>query len=1189
MLKRCAGLGAMVALSTTLDAAAAPKARAAAAPAVAPRAIFEPVRLTAGASSELMGTLASDERALYFVSDASGTLDVMRQSPPQSGPRPFSSGLGDAAWPEVSPDGEHIAYVSYERDSTGDACVRAIAASKDGGERCLTGEATAELQVLWWGNDALAALSRRALHGDFSLWRLPLDGKAPSELVARNMVGVALSPDRRWLAYIPLARADASVGITFAQRTGNGVGLTRLDGERQPGAERVYVPPLPGVTGSVTFSRDGAFLYFTQFLNDTNGDGRIDGDDNAVIFRLPFRGQATDPLAVEREPEQLTSARWDCHYPAPAASRLVASCSHEGSLDIYSLPLEGSVPRQWDDARLAAEGRAARDLWTRLLLSSRRLALAASAAQREPILLEMLGHHLELGEYASVIYYAEERLQTPEARRYGRVVAELARHRREDLALIRGETSEPYIQSERARTGALRAELAGAPPPVAALCRLVISEIEDDIGDKAAALQTFRSVDLTRLDDPLVVAIAAQRAERLYRLRGAREPLLDVYRAFAGLPGLSVAERLKYAQRFVGELGRGRARAAREAALARAVERTERESELGLLLAVEAALLPLDDANQEAVRARIFELYQDDKDVDRRRALVLSTLRAAARAGNEYLQYQFVNTWASSLRRADPERKYAEELYDSVVLDRAYGEGRQGKTGEARGYFYGATVATDSLEAHIGFIEARLAEGGADVDAKLDEVYAKRFQREPESPQYAFARAYRIARALPQQRDLERHERDVEQVVQLLTRVAAALPKERQLHQLWGFALHQRARRTGSREAAVDANQQYLLALDLARDDERLSAALLHRLGLLQASLGNHGLALRYLERRDELPHVRPIAELGLRVARARSAWHAGDAGLARAQMSAASRLLEAQPSSARFRPLVLDRLALSLALAGDHAAARAGYAELADLLERTPGAAPVNRLKAALGLASNALSSGEASAALRALEQADQVLDASKDLTAVADPDRRSLIGEYGYTSLQYRALIAGLRAGAAQALGDHAAALAAIERRVALLGERLAASDADEDRLELAQTYHHLARLQHRRGDARAAVRAVERGLTLSDRYNASTSSEVNEAQLALVRDYAELYLYGGAPRDELARDPRAELSRVYAVICKYRNPRWAEQRYRFSAYLTELALTDPRPKTEGVAHDDPTHRSHVPAGPPARAELR
>jgi hypothetical protein len=1186
MLTRGARLAGALLLVCAPEVSAAPSP-APAAPGV-PRAIFEPVRLTAGASNELMGTLSADERSLYFVSDASGTLDIMRQAPVQGGPRPFSSGLGDAAWPEISPDGRHIAYVSYERDATGDACVRSIAPGEGSDERCLTASDTAELQVLWWGNDALAALSRRELHGDFSLWRLPLDGGAASELVARNMVGVALSPDRSWLAYIPLTRADASVGITFAQRTASGIGLARLDGENQRGAERIYVPPLPGVTGSVTFARDGAFLYFTQFLNDTNGDGGIDGDDNAVIFRLPFRPDAAAPISSDQEPEQLTSARWDCHYPAPAPSRLVASCSHEGSLDIYSLPLAGSVPLEWDDARLAAEARVSRDLRTRLLLLSRRLTLAPSSQAREPILLEMIGLHLELGEHASVIYYAEERLKSAEARRYGHVIAELARHRREDLALIRGETSEPYIESERARAAHLRSELGAAPPRIAALARLTISEIEDDIGDKAAALESFRTLDLEHLAEPLVVALAAQRAERLYRLRGARAALLDAYRTLAGLHGLSVAERLKYAQRFVAELTRGRSRPAREQALVQALESVAHESELGLLLQVEAALLPLDDANQDAVRASLFELYQDNKDADRRRALVLSTLRTAARAGNEYLQYQFVNSWASSLRRADPERKYAEALYDSVVLDRAYGERRRGKTGEARGYFYGATVATDSLEAHIGFIEARLAEGGADAEASLDEAYAKRFARDPESPVYSFAQAYRIARALPQQRDPERHERDVDQVIERLERVATLLPKEPEVHQLWGFVLHQRARRTGSREAAVDANQQYLLALDLARSDERLSAALLQRLGLLQASLGNHGAALRYFQRREELPQVRPLAELGLRVASAESAWHAGDP-LAQAQALAAARSRQARQNAVRFEPLVLDRLALSLALAGDHAAARARYAELASLLERSPDAAPRNRLKAALGVAASALANGDARATLGALEQAQQLLDAHEKLEPPPDPERRSLIGDYSYTTLQYRALVAGLRAGAARALGDDAAALAAAEQRVRLLAERLSQSDADEDRLELAQAYHHLARLEHRLGDARAAARAVERGLALSDRFNANTSSEVNEAELALVRDYAELHLYGGVPRDALARDPRAELARAYAAICKYRNPRWSEQRFRFSAYLTELALSTTPTETEGVAHDDQSHGPPVPAHRPARAGLR
>jgi hypothetical protein len=1199
-----------------------------------PRAIREPVRLTAGASSELMGVLGADERSLYFVSDAGGTLDIMRQSPVQSGPSPLSGGLGDAAWPQISPDGRHIGYISFENDATGDACVRRLEGREVGPAQCLTNADSAELMLLWWDSGSLAVLSRAGLHGDFALLRMPIGGGAPTPIAARNMVGAALSPDRRWLAFIPVNKAGRDVGINFAQRAAVGVGLVRVGSSAEP---ELYVPRLPGVTGSVAFAPAGDFLEFTQFLNDTNRDGAIDGDDNAVIFRVPFHAERATPLAASDEPEQLTSARWDCHYPAPSKTQLIASCSHEGSLDVYSLPLEGAVPREWNAERLVAEARVARDLWTRLLLAARRLVLAQNASDEEPIVLEMMGLHLELGEYESAIYYAENRLggetrrlsgeprrvstdveEGPSAecpigpgstrpspaqrgcgepgtnlghevlvsddvKRFGHVIAELARHRRADLALIRGETSAAYIESERGRAAGLRAGLDGAPARVAQASRLVISEIEDDVGDKPAALATFAALDLAALDDPFLVPMAARRAERLYRLRGDRQSLLGVLRGLSALPILDTGGKLEYAERFVAELARGRGREARAQALEHEVAQVDPASELGLRLQVEKVLLTLGassgaapseaasagaSSQEEAVRAQLFELYKANKEPDRRRALVLATLRAAARAGSEYVQYQFVTSWASSLAQSDPERKYAEELYDAIVLDRAYGEGRQGELGEARGYFYGATLATHSLEAHIGFIEARLAEGrepGGDkgeaaAEANLDAVYEKRFARQPDSPEYSFVKAYRIARSVPAERDSEHHDEKVGAAIALLSEVAEALPKEPQVHQLWGFVLHQRARRSGSRDAAVAANRQYLLALDLARNDERLTATLLHRLGLLQASLGNHGAALRYLRQRDELPHVRHEEELGLRLATARSAWHSGDAPLARDQMQRAVALIEQTPSLERHRVLAVDRLGLALASAGDAAAARDRYAELDRLLAGDPASSPMNHVKAKLGLAANALQSGEAQLALRSLGEAERVLDASAELEP--EPDvvwRRSLIYDYRYTAVQYRALVAGLRAAAERATGDDRAALAATQTRVELLEERLSASQADEDRLELAQAYHHLAQLHDTLGDRQAATLAVERGLELCRSYDENTGSEVNDAELALVRDYAELRLYRGVPAEAMRRSPGAELERVYTVICKYRSPRWALQRYLFKTYLTELALTE------------------------------
>ncbi|MET0387610.1 MAG: hypothetical protein ABW321_16695, partial [Polyangiales bacterium] len=854
----------------------------------------------------------------------------------------------------------------------------------------------------------------------------------------------------------------------------------------------------------------------------------------------------------------LTSARWDCHYPAPAKTQLIASCSHEGSLDVYSLPLDGAVPREWTDARLVAEIGAARDLWTRLLLAARRLSLAKTPADQEPIIIEMLAWHLALGEYESTIYNAEQRLTSPDAQAFGAMVSALARHRRTDLALIHGETSEQYVESERARAERLRPPPPGSHPRLSQLRSLVISEIDDDIGEKAAALASFRELDVTQLADPWLAPLVASRAERLYRLHADRTQLLDVYAKLAGLTQLGLPAQLEYAQRYVSELTRGGSAEERGGALAEARQHVADGSELALLLDVELALLPLDDATQEDVRKQLFALYTKNKDPDRRRALVLSTLRAAAKRGNEYLQYQFVTSWASSVSRERPERKYAEELYNDIVLDRAYGEGRQGKLGESRGYFFGATVATDSLEAHIGYIEARLAEGGPKAQSDIDEAYKQRFASDPEHPVYRFVRAYRLARELPRQTNPERHEADVAQCITWLAAIADVLPKQPQIHQLWGFVLHQHARRAGARQAAVDANRQYLLALDLARGDERLTASLLHRLGILQASMGNHALAMRYLKQRDQYPHIRPREELSLRATLAQSAWHAGEPGLARDQMRAAQQLIAAKPELQRYRALVSDRLGLALTATGEAAEASHQYQALPPLLAAEPERTPLNELKARVGLAANALRSRQPKVALSALSKADEILAEHSALETTPDVVwRRSLITDYRYTPLQYRALVAGLRAQAARELGDNQGALAATERRVDLLGQRLAESEADEDRLELAQAQLHLAQLHYRLQQLPAAGRALEAGLALSDTYNTNTGSEVNDAQLALIQAYAELALYGHVPAAERKRDLYGELQRVYGVLCKYRNPRLFKQRFLFEVYLSELAL--------------------------------
>src|SRR5690606_35537333 len=125
-------------------------------------------------------------------------------------------------------------------------------------------------------------------------------------------------------------------------RVGRGLHVMRMprDTSGDGGAggaarEAVFVPDLPGVSGFPAFSHDGRHIYFSQYLNDTNRDGVIDGRDNSVIARVGYDAAQADPFAGQAA-EQLTSSRWNCRYPAPTPDRLLMTCSHGGSLDIYA-------------------------------------------------------------------------------------------------------------------------------------------------------------------------------------------------------------------------------------------------------------------------------------------------------------------------------------------------------------------------------------------------------------------------------------------------------------------------------------------------------------------------------------------------------------------------------------------------------------------------------------------------------------------------------------------------------------------------------------------------------------------------------------------------------------------------------------------------------------------------------------
>jgi len=1106
-----------------------------------PVGLAAPDRLTAAPGNQYLGAEAPGGRELYFTSDQQSTTQIYVQDRVTGVPRLAFDEVADVTWPRPSPDGKHLLYISYREDAAGDLCVRDIegepGARRFGPRRCLTGPGSAELQAAWFPDSrSIALVTRVGLHGDFELRRIGLDGARGERLVAGNASSPAVSPDGRWLATVPVERGSREVGPSFLSHTAGALAVAAIGGASAP---EVVQFDLPGTSAMPAFSQDGAWLYFTQFLNDTNFDGEIDGNDNGVLFRARFTAGKVGP------PEQLSSARWSCQYPLPSAERLVATCLVANVLDVFALPLAGAVPPAWtaiatapataarpgDDPGatdpIADELDASRDRWERLLLLAHR-------GNTPEVQREMIRLHLELGEYESARFYAVRLERSDPAA--GAALRELADERKAERELGRGALSAPFVAAARARL----VRMAALAHPLSAIVR---SEILDVLGDEDAARAVLAKLDT---HDSLVAALYAERLLALYR----DDPLhRDDPRYFVLYQPLAEGD-LEHAEAFVRELVRGASGAARAKLIDGWLGRVDKYSDLAFLLALERALAELTPATQEDVRAKVFLLYRKNNMFLRRRALVDATVRRALAVDGEELLYQFADTWVSFVPRERAERRHAERLYRDAVFERAYVEAARGSTGDARGHFYGVTLQSESLEAHAGFIEMRIAEGkdpAKDYPAKFSPVVDH------------YARAYLAARKLPELADPEAHARAAAMAVAELSAIAQAAPQRAEVHQLWGFIAHQRFLRTGDRLAAVEANAHDLIALALARDNPRSRAAILDGLGRIQASVGNYGLARGWLEARGKLPFPSPRAQLSHCLALARARFHTSDDAGAAADSDGCVAL--ATGELARFLPVALDRSGLYHLAAGQPEAAAARYAALRPLVAGDTREAARNRLTTLIGQSSAALALGQAREALGYLTAADKQL-------AAAPPTPRD--GAFGRDRSEqplpvesYALLLLGLRAQAEAAAGDPAAATRTLTRRRDAIAHRLAASELDEDRLELALCEAQLARLARKQGAPVATalehlIAARKHWLT----WSASTGTTLDDTGLAIGAAFAELHLFDGVPMSQLGFDLAADLSASYTQLSAVRNPAWEPMRARQATYLTMLKLKE-RPR--------------------------
>ncbi|MFP2924892.1 hypothetical protein ACLESO_06685 [Pyxidicoccus sp. 3LG] len=1104
--------------------------------------IRTPARLTVGTGDHFLGQLGPDGNTLLFVSNRNIATEIYVQDMEGGRERRLFDEGADVTWPRVSPDGKHLLYISFRDQASGQLCVREMPDAE--GRRCLDVE-TSALQAEWIDSSQVALVSRAAIQGGLHLSRVTVGDKlSVRPLLERNLTSPTISPDGRWVVYVPVERAVRQVGPGFAARASPHLEAVRLD--RPDAAPIPLALDLPGRTGQPVFARDGRSLYVVQFFTDSNGDGVIDAGDSGVLFRVPFATELDDApqRAAASSPDQLTSVSWNCEYPAPAAETLIATCSRDRTLDVYQLPLDGQVPSHWDVPRLNEElgmvGRRA----DQLLLYRQRLLREARPKPRRLLMMRLSQLHLAFEDFEAAEFYARHMrsVEDPATAGLAEPLQLLIDHRRAMKERERGRMMEELREAEQQRMAAL-VPAAAPSPPSAVFQHVVRSELADAAGDFTLARQELEAAQVTDTTTRAVLEAWFERADALYRKLDDREALVEAGRRLSMNKAFHADDQLDFARAAVRAMYRGRPYDEADAAMARELATAPAGSAYAFALEMGRLVNALhEERPPRPVREALLTFYRQQTDPIRRRALVQDAVERASGLGADGVLEALATVYVDDAPPGTEERRRADRLFRRAMMGRAYRRLARERLDEARADFDLVTQRTGSLESAVESINLRLSAG---VSPAVVEKEVTTTSATLAGPLTHFVKAYVMARQLPTLDD-RAHAQTVTAAVAKLRTSWKELKNQRAAHALQGAIHHEDFLRGRDPAAAERANRHYLIALDLVRNNVRYKAMLLGALGLLHTQVGNFHIALGYLEQRDKLPYVDNAAGLAVSLARARALLHVGREEESAKAADQALAMVDATPKLAGFAPLVLDRAALYNLAAGRFERALALYDRELPILEAgtrdTEGLR--NRLVVRLSRCAAALGAGQHQRALEDLDIVDRELG-----TPAVQATLKWARATPEHVQRSYRIIAAGLRTNVETQLGHLDAAARALEQRRALFLEQFDELDRDEDIRAVTLAELRLAENAVDRKDPAAAARWLGQAIAHADALVERTHAPVDAGQLNVLWFAAQLHADGTT---QLPFDVPRRVGQAHRSLIDQRAPSWRAYLAWFEVYL-------------------------------------
>lgn len=307
------------------------------------------VPLTIEQATELDGAFTRDGSYFFFTSDRErGNFDIYMRPLTGIAVVRVTSHPSRDSFPAVSPDGRYLVFMSQREDPEGDIYVAEIdpqemlvrhgarggdPSAVDGRAVNLTKTMDPGTKILrsvkdsmpCWSPDGRLIAYSSSLGGAENIWLMDRTGKKKRQLTRNGGMYPRFSEDGKSIVYVSY-RDEGSNGDIYRMELATG--------------EEARITATPFIELSPSFRRTQDEVVYTLIDTDTNGNGRLDLQDDSVIQYVNVKTAAAYPLTLPLQPS--FSPQW-----SPAYDGIILYSTQTGSnININIMPEDGVIPRR---------------------------------------------------------------------------------------------------------------------------------------------------------------------------------------------------------------------------------------------------------------------------------------------------------------------------------------------------------------------------------------------------------------------------------------------------------------------------------------------------------------------------------------------------------------------------------------------------------------------------------------------------------------------------------------------------------------------------------------------------------------------------------------------------------------------------------------------------------------------------